>query len=176
MNGDEILRSQLVALLKGGNAHMGLDEAVAGFPMEFINQRPPNVTYTPWRLLEHIRITQWDILEFVRDPKHISPDWPVGYWPAPDASATPEKWNQTIQSYHADLKAIVDIVEDPNTKILAELPHAPDYTMLREILLVADHSAYHIGEFAILRQVMGTWPADRDKPMAVDLTQFPPYL
>ena len=176
MNGDEILRSQLLALLKGGNAHMGFDEAVANFPMEFINQRPPNVTYTPWHLLEHIRRTLHDILEFVRDPNYVSPEWPVGYWPAPNASATPEQWNQTIQSFHADMKAIEDMVADPNTPILAELPHAPGYTMLREVLLVADHNAYHIGEFAILRQVMGTWPPDSNHPVAVDLSQFPPFL
>ncbi len=176
MNGEEILRSQLLALLQGGNAHMGIDDAVADFPMEFINQHPPNVTYTPWHLLEHLRITQFDILEFVRNPEYVSPQWPEGYWPAPGASATPERWQQTIDAFKADLQAIQDIVQDPGTQILAELPHAQGYTMLREILLVADHNAYHIGEFAILRQVMGTWPAERGKPLAADISQFPPYL
>ncbi len=176
MTADEILRKELLALLGGGNAHMNMDEAVADFPLEFINQRPPNVTYTPWHLLEHLRITQWDILEFVRDPQHVSPEWPLGYWPAPDALATPEQWRHTLEAFRADLQAMREITQDPNTRILAELPHAPGYTLLREILLAADHNAYHIGEFAILRQVMGTWPAGHDKPVAADLSQFPPYL
>jgi hypothetical protein len=112
MNDNQVMRDQLLALLRGGHAHLTFDQAVADFPPDRINSRPPNVPYTPWHLLEHVRIAQWDILEFIRDPQHVSPEWPV-------------------------------------------------YTILREILLVGDHNAYHIGEFAILRQVMGTWPADR---------------
>jgi hypothetical protein len=109
---------------------MSFDQAVADFPIERINSLPPNVSYTPWHLLEHIRIAQWDILEFTRDPDHVSPRWPEGYWPPPDEQAD---------------------------EVYAPLGHATDYTVLREILLVADHNAYHIGEFAVLRQVMDTW-------------------
>jgi hypothetical protein len=176
MTKEEILRSQLLDLLGKGNAHMAIDEAVADFPMEYINHYPLNVTYTPWHLLEHLRITQWDILEFMRNPQHTSPEWPVGYWPAPDETAAPEQWEDTIHRLKADLQAVRDMVQDPDLEILSELPHAPGYTYLREFLLVADHNAYHIGEFAILRQVMGTWPKERSKPLAADLNQFPPYL
>ena len=161
MNTDEVVRKQLLQLLRGGNAHMPYDQAVADFPMDAVNIQPPNVPYTPWHLLEHMCITQWDILEFIRDPDHVSPSWPDEYWPAQDAQATPEDWKATIQSFRADLKALQDIVSDPETDLYAPIPHAKDYTIFREILVVSDHSAYHIGEFGILRQVMGTWSKGR---------------
>jgi hypothetical protein len=157
MSTDKVMREQLLALLRGGNAHLGFDDAVANFPLEHINTKPPNVPYTPWRLLEHVRIAQWDILEFVRNPAHVSLGWPEGYWPAPDEQADQARWQQTIDEFRADLKAIENLVTDPNTDFFSPIPHAPGYTIFREILLVADHNAYHIGEFAILRQVMDTW-------------------
>ena len=154
---DATLRDQLLALLKGGNAHLTFDDAIADFPPAAMNQQPPNVPYTPWHILEHLRITQWDILEFVRNPRHVSPEWPKGYWPAPDATTDVAGWQETIDACRADLAAVQEIVRDPSIDLSAELPHAPGYTYIREVLLVADHNAYHIGEFAILRQVMGTW-------------------
>lgn len=156
------MHDHLLNLLSGKGAHLTFDEAVADFPPEFINVRPPNVPYTSWHLVEHMRITQWDILEFVRNPQHVSPSWPAGHWPAPDAQADEETWNQTINDFHADLEEVKNLVRDPSADFLAELPHAPGYTLLREVLLVADHNAYHTGELAILRQVMGTWPASRE--------------
>jgi hypothetical protein len=157
MASDDVVREQLLALLRGGNAHMTLDEAVAGFPLEHINDYPPHVEYTPWHLLEHLRIAQWDILEFVRNPAHISPPWPEGHWPHPDARADAQAWASTLAAFRADLQALEQLVADPAADLYAPLPHAPGYTILREILLVADHNAYHIGEFGILRQVMETW-------------------
>lgn len=157
MASDDVVREQLLALLRGGNAHMTFDEAVAGFPLARINDYPPNVPYTPWHLLEHLRIAQWDILEFVRNPAHISPPWPEGHWPLPTARADAQIWAGTIAAFQADMRAIQELVSDPATDLYAPLPHAPDYIILREILLVADHNAYHIGEFGILRQVMETW-------------------
>ena len=161
MDSDQILREQLIQLLRSRNAHMPLESAVADFPMEAINKRPPNVPYTPWHLLEHIRITQWDILEFIRNPKHVSPAWPKGYWPEQDADAEPSDWNKTLHSYGADLDALEEMVRDPKTDLFTPIPHGDGQNILREILTVADHSAYHTGEFAILRQVMGTWPKNR---------------
>jgi hypothetical protein len=161
MNSDKVAREQLLALLRGGNSHMGFDAAVADFPEESINRKPPNVPYTPWHLIEHMRITQWDILEFIRNPDHVSPDWPEGYWPARDKQADKARWEKSIRDFHADLKALQDLVADPNTDLFAPIPHATDYNILREILVVSDHTAYHTGEFAILRQVMGTWPSNR---------------
>jgi len=154
---DQVVREQLNHLLRGGNAHMTFDQTVADFPTEAINRQPPNIPYTPWHLIEHLRIAQWDILEFIRNPDHISPDWPVGYWPHPDQKAGWTQWENTIQLFQADLKALQDLVADPNTDLYAPIPHAPTYTIFREIVLVADHNAYHIGELAILRGVMGLW-------------------
>jgi len=160
MNKDEIVREQLLSLLQGGNAHMSFDQAVADFPLDEVNTHPPNVPYTPWRLLEHMRIAQWDILEFIRNPNHVSPEWPEGYWPAPDEQADESQWKETINRFQADLQALQEIVKDPDTDLYAPLPHGEKYNILREILIVADHNAYHIGEFALLRQVMDTWPED----------------
>jgi hypothetical protein len=157
MDDSSVYREQLLQLLSGRNAHFTFEDAVKAFPMEFINTKPPNVSYTPWHLIEHLRLAQWDILEFVRDPDHVSPKWPEGYWPDPDAEADASDWQQTIDSFNTDLQAMAAIAQDPDIDLQAELPHAPGYTYLREILLVADHNAYHIGEFCILRQIMGTW-------------------
>ncbi len=161
MNSDQVIRDQIIQLLDGRNAHLTFDDAVDRFPLERINERPPEVAYTPWHLVEHLRIAQWDILEFIRDPDHHSPDWPVGYWPDPDSQAGDSLWIKTLVLFKKDLAAIKDLVQDPNIVLSAELPHAPGYTYIREFLLVADHNAYHIGEFAILRQIMGTWSPDR---------------
>lgn len=157
MNTDQIVRDQLLALLRGGHAHMTFDEAVAKFPLEAINRKPANVPYTPWHLLEHLRLAQWDILEFIRNPAHVSPDWPAGYWPPPEAQADADRWQRTIAAFRADLKALEGLVTNPETDLFAPLPQGLPYTIFREIMVVANHNSYHIGEFAILRQVMQTW-------------------
>lgn len=154
----DILRQHLLDLLQGGHAHIAFDEAVAQFPREQMNAHAQHVPYTPWHLLEHLRITQWDILEFIRNPAYVSPTWPEGYWPSQKAQTDEAGWNRTIASFQADLQALQDLVTDPVTDLMKPLPHGTGQTLLREILLVADHNAYHIGEFAILRQVMQTWP------------------
>jgi hypothetical protein len=158
MSADTILRQQLLDLLRGGQAHMSLDHAVADFPVMYINAHPPNVTYTFWHLLEHLRYSQWDILDYIRNPEYKWPSWPVDYWPAPDAQADEAQWNDTLTRFRDDLRALEVMVENPAIDLTAPLPYAPQHTYLRELLLVADHNAYHIGEFAILRQVMGLWP------------------
>ena len=161
MTTEHDLRQHVLQLLRGGNAHLTFEDAVTGFPMDRINDRPPNVPYSPWHLLEHLRIAQWDILEFVRNPAHVSPEWPRGYWPDPDETADAARWQQTLRVFREDMAALEMLAEDDSVDLGALLPHAPGYTLLRELLLVADHNAYHLGEFAILRQVMGTWPAGR---------------
>ncbi len=158
---DTALRDQLLHLLRGGNAHLTFDEAVADFPTERMNDRPPHVPYTPWHLLEHLRLAQWDILDFMRNPNYQEMRWPDDYWPAPDATTDQAGWDATLAGFHADMQEIEAIVADPATDFAARIPHGDGQTILREILLVADHNAYHIGEFAILRQIMQTWPPDR---------------
>lgn len=155
------IRDEALAILDARDAHMTFEEAVADFPTAAMNRRPPAVPYTPWQLLEHLRITQLDILEYVRVPGHVSPDWPVGYWPAPDAEATSDDLAATVAAFRADHAALRDVVADPATDLLAVLPGTSGHTVLREVRIVADHNAYHLGEFAILRQVMSSWPADR---------------
>jgi hypothetical protein len=157
MTSDSILREQLLALLRGGQAYDTFEHIVADFPENAMNTCPPNVPYTPWHLLEHIRRAQNDILEFIRDPKYVSPEWPKGYWPAQDEQADRADWQETLSGFHKDLADLEALVQDPATDLTAPIPHAPTYTILREILLVGDHNSYHLGEFSILRQIMHTW-------------------
>ena len=159
----DILREQLLALIDGHGAHMPFDAAVKDFPEDAINQFPPNVPYTPWHLLEHLRITQRDMLDYIRDRAYLAPAWPEQYWPARDATATPEQFAQTIEGFKADRLALRELVADPATDLMATIPNTSGHTILREVRLVGDHNAYHLGEFAILRQVMGTWPPGRDE-------------
>jgi hypothetical protein len=153
------LRRQLTALLDGVGAHMACEEAVADFPDEAMNRRPPNVAYTPWHLLEHLRLTQLDILVYITDPEYSEKAWPVDYWPAADATSTRETFDATVRDFLADRAALRAMVTDPERDLFAVIPGTPGHTLLREIRIDADHNAYHVGEFAILRQVMGTWPA-----------------
>ena len=151
MKQDDVIREQLLALLRGGNAHMSFDQAVADFPMEQINTRPPGLPYTPWRLLEHIRIAQRDILDFVRDPAYVSPEWPEGYWPPQGEEADEARWRQTIEEFRADRREMEKIVTSPDTDLVASMPQGQRYTVLREVLVAADHNAYHLGEFGLMR-------------------------
>jgi hypothetical protein len=151
------LRSQLVEQLRGGRAFFTFDQAVADFPMAHINTRPPNVPYTFWAILEHMRIAQLDILDYIPGTHYKPLAWPADYWPALDREVTPDIWQETINQFKADLEALVAIVRNPATDLTAPLPHAPQHNTLREILIIADHNAYHTGEFAILRQVVGVW-------------------
>lgn len=155
---DRVLREQLLALLEGGQAHMGFEDAVTGFPMKEINHQVPNAGYTVWHALEHMRITQWDILRFVVDPNHVSPDFPSGYWPKKGEEATPAQWKKTVEQIRSDLEAVKGLVQDPKTDFFRPIPHARDYTILREVLLVADHNAWHTSELVTLRRVLNLKP------------------
>ena len=155
---DAILRRELVALLETRGAHMPFEEAVADFPDDAINARPPNVRYTPWHLVEHLRLVQADLLDYVTNREYVGVPWPEGVWPAPDATATREQFDASVAGFLADRDALRRIIEDPATDPFAAVPSSPRHTIAREIRLAGDHCAYHVGEFAILRQVMGTWP------------------
>lgn len=156
----DALRRQLARLLDGVDARMTFDEAVADFPEDGMNRRAPNVEYTPWHIIEHVRRTQADILEYVLGENYVEKAWPDDFWPARDATATREQWDDTIRGFHDDLAQLRALVMDPDRDLFAVLPDTPGHTLLREVRIVGDHNAYHIGEFAVLRQVMGTWPAD----------------
>lgn len=155
---DQHTRTQLVNLLTKQQAHMNFEDAVRDFPTEHFNTRPPNVEYTFWHLLEHLRICQWDILDYIRNPNYQHREWPREYWPEREAVTDAAGWQQTIQQFLDDRAVLVAIVKDPQTDLYSPIPHGYDgHTILREILVVADHNAYHVGELAILRQVMGIW-------------------
>ncbi len=161
---DDSVREHLLWQLRGGQAHMKLSQAVADFPMDRINEKFPKGEYGPWALLEHIRRGQWDILDFIRNPSYKEMKWPDDYWPATDYMATEADWNDTLAAYEADLQELIAMVEDPKTDLYAKIPHGDGQTIIREMMLTCDHLAYHLGEFAIMRQVMDTWYANRQTP------------
>jgi DinB family protein len=157
MAGDTKLRKDVLDLLRGGHAHIGFKKAVSGMPEELRGRKPRGAPYTAWQQVEHMRICQWDILEYIRNPGHVSPEWPSGYWPQP-APSTKTAWDKSVRAFHADLKALEDMAGDPATDLLGKVPHDPDGpTILHEMLLVADHNAYHLGQLIVLRRILGAW-------------------
>ena len=155
------LRNALLGSIDGGQAYMTFDEAIADFPPEHYNTRPTNVPYTFWHLLEHIRLTAKDIADYTVGDVYEELEWPREYWPALDAEADDAAWNATIAGFRETMATLRQLVTDPETDLTATARHAGDiaaHTITREILVTTDHNAYHTGEFAILRQVMGIWP------------------
>ncbi|MEJ2006965.1 MAG: DinB family protein [Acidobacteriota bacterium] len=152
------LREHVLYLLRGGGAHVDFDSAIAKLPPKLRGAKPAGIPHTPWRLLEHMRIAQWDILEFSRNPKHVSPDWPDGYWPKGDAPPDADAWAKSVRSFKRDLKEMEALVASPSTDVFARIPHGEGQTILREALLVADHNAYHLGELVVVRRLLGVWP------------------
>jgi hypothetical protein len=157
MKNDKALRSHVLELLKGGHAHADLDSALTDFPAKLRGQKPKGSEHTAWQLLEHIRIALWDILEFSRNAKHVSPKWPEGYWPKTEAPPSAAAWNTSIRKVRADQKAIEKLVASKTTDLFAPIPHGTGQTFLREALLAADHNAYHIGQLVLLRRLLGAW-------------------
>ena len=157
MNKDEVLRENLLLLLTGETARMSFDDAVAAFPMDRINENFPNADYTPWHLLEHIRRAQEDILDFIKNPDYRERQWPKDYWPARGEKATPAAWKKTVDSWKRDFKELEGMVKDPGNDLYHEIPWGDGQTFLVEIVTVSNHNAFHTGEFAMMRQAMGTW-------------------
>ena len=146
-------------LLTGDQAHMTFEAAVADFPAWAINERAPNVDYTPWHLVEHLRITQWDSLRYIQDPSgHVSPHWPTQYWPDPSAETDEAGFWQSCQGFLADLRAMQGLARDESIDLFAILEGTPGHTAFRSIALIGNHNSYHVGEFAALRQIMASWP------------------
>jgi hypothetical protein len=156
---DKELRKHLLYLLGGGGAHTSFDKAVAGIAPRLRGVKPPGAPHTAWQLVEHMRIAQWDILEFSRSPAHVSPEWPGGYWPESEAPPSAKAWEKSLKDFRADLKAMEELVNDPATDLYARISHGDGQTILREALLVADHNAYHLGALVLLRRMLGVWTA-----------------
>src|SRR5580658_2025141 len=154
---DRALREHVLYLLEGGGAHAKFDEIVAGVPPKILGQKPAGLPHSLWMLLEHLRIAQWDILEFSRNAKHTSPKWPEGYWPKTEAPTTTAAWNASVKKFRQDLKAMQDLVNDSKTDLFARILWGDDQTVLREALLLADHNAYHLGQMLDVRRMLGAW-------------------
>jgi DinB family protein len=155
---DDSIRKHVLYLLRGGGAHQSFDDFVNSFPPDLCGRKIEGLPYTAWQILEHMRLAQWDILEFSRDATHISPEFPKGYWPSPDEPGTPARWQETIVQFQNDLQQMAALVEDPATDLHAPIPHGDGQTILREALLVADHNAYHLGALAVMARILKAAP------------------
>jgi hypothetical protein len=154
---DAALREHLIELLRSRGAHADFDEAVEGLPEALRGTRVEDLPFTAWRLLEHLRLTQRDILEFTRNPKHKSPQWPEGYWPEGDAPPSAAAWDASVAAFRGDLGEMEKLVKDPSNNLFAPIPHGQGQTLLREALLAADHNSYHVGQFIALRRLLRAW-------------------
>ena len=157
-NHDQALREQLVALLKGGGAHVHFMDALDGFPEAKRGTFVEGLPHTGWQLIEHVRIAQWDILEFSRDPKHVSPGFPEGYWPKTPVPPDQAAWQKCVEAFQHDLNEMIKLVSNRKTDLCMVLPHGDGQTILRQALLLADHNAYHLGQLIDLRRALGAWP------------------
>ena len=157
MPDDAALRDHVVELLTASHAHVDLVSVVGRVPADAWGRKPARAPYTPWQLLEHIRLAQWDILEFSRNADHVSPDWPDGYWPPSDEPSSLEAVKTSVSQVKTDLAAMVALVRDPSTDLFARIPHGEGQTVLREALLVADHNAYHLGQLVLVLKQIGAW-------------------
>ena len=154
---DTALRRQLVSLMTEANAHATFDQAIENLPHELRGRRPEGLPHSSWELLEHLRLAQWDILDFSRNPKYEEKKWPDDYWPKFPEPPSAAAWDESIAAFRRDLKEMCDLVEDPATDLFAKIPHGSGQTILREALLIADHNAYHVGQLVLVRQLLGAW-------------------
>ncbi|MGD0737552.1 MAG: DinB family protein [Terracidiphilus sp.] len=157
MANDKALREHLVKLLTGGDAHADFEAAIKDFPAELRGKAPKGAEHSPWEVLEHLRIAQWDILDFSRNPEYKEREWPREYWPETPAPPDATAWNKSVKAFEKDLKEMCDLVADEKTDLFAKIPHGSGQTILREALVVADHNAYHLGEMVLLRRLLGAW-------------------
>ncbi len=157
MNTDESLRKHLLELLDGGHAHATFDQVIDDFPAKYRGEIPNGLSHSAWMLLEHMRIAQWDILDFSRNANYKALKWPADYWPKNAAPASVLAWEKSIERFHNDLEAMKKLVSDPKTDLFAKLPWGEGQTILREAMLVADHNAHHLGQLIDLRRLLGIW-------------------
>jgi hypothetical protein len=154
---DKELVKTLEQLLTGGHAHVTFEDAIKDLPAQLRDRAPEGIPYTIWQLVEHIRITQWDILEFSRDAKHTSPQWPEGYWPKEKGPANEAAWKNSLAQIRSDLKEFIGLLKDPAADLYAPFAHGDGQHLLREALLIADHTSYHTGEIIVIRRLLGAW-------------------
>jgi len=156
---DKALREHLLYLLRGGGAHLNFEAAVANLPSKLRGAKPPRAAHSPWQILEHMRLAQWDILDFCRNPDYTEREFPGDYWPKTQVPPDPAAWEKSVKAFRADLRAMEKLVADPKTDLFARIRWGDGQTILREALLVADHNAYHLGQLVTVRRLLGAWPA-----------------
>jgi hypothetical protein len=160
MSLETVLREQVARLLSWEEAHATFDAAVAGLPEPLRGQAPAGLPYSPWQLVEHMRIAQHDILEFCRNPNYAELSWPDDYWPRTPAPPSAAAWDASVRSFQTDRAALQQLARDPNVRLEERIPHGQGQTYLRELFLAADHAAYHVGELIVVRRLLGAWPAE----------------
>ena len=154
MNQKEVIRKQLLFSLRGGNAHRAIKRGINHFPLALINKKMPNVDYTPWHLLEHMRISQIDFINFIIDPKYKSPDWPKDYWPNKNEIANEDMWKKTVKDFFDGLDVMEKFVKDDKYDLFTKIPHAPQYTIFREVLVLSNHNSYHLGQLMLMKKLL----------------------
>jgi hypothetical protein len=157
MDNDQALRKHLLELLDGAHAHASFDKVIGNFPAKLRGEIPKGLPHSAWMLLEHIRVAQWDILDFSRNPKYKEMKWPDDYWPKSPAPPSEAAWDKSVKSFHDDLAAMKKLVEDPKTNLLAKIHWGDGQTLLREAMLVADHNSHHLGQLIDVRRLLGAW-------------------
>jgi uncharacterized damage-inducible protein DinB len=157
---DALLRDQLVALLRGGGAHVETLDALKDFPAKLHGAKPENVPHSAWELLEHMRIALRDLWDFSTNPEYVEKNFPDDYWPASATPPSKQAWDESLRALKEDLAAFEKLIKDPESNLYAQIPWgSKDQTLLREVLLAADHNSYHVGELVFLRRLLGAWPA-----------------
>jgi hypothetical protein len=136
---------------------MTFEEATRGLPEWAINARPPNASYSAWHLVEHLRLTQLDMLDYVRDPAYEAPVWPRDYWPDPASEATPQEYRASVAAFLSDRQAFVELLRETSVDVVSPIPHAPEHSVARCARVIANHNSYHVGELGAMRQIMASW-------------------
>ena len=157
MQNDKALREHVVNLLMKGEAHADFEAAVKGLPAKLRGAKPKGAEHSPWQVLEHLRIAQWDLIEYGVNPKHESPEFPAGYWPKNATPPSGAAWDKSVESFLKDRKRLCELVRSEKTDLLKKIPYAGGQTLLRQALVTADHNAYHVGEMVLLRRMLGAW-------------------
>ena len=153
----DIVIYNLSDLLNKGNAHASLDEALQGIHFDLLGKKIPGLPYSLWQLADHIRITQWDIVEFSRNEKHVSPEWPEGYWPSEIKPASQATWEKCVEQIKSDRASFIELLSNAGDEIYTPLAHGDGQSLLKEALVLADHNSYHAGQIIMLRRMLNDW-------------------
>ncbi|MEO6820809.1 MAG: DinB family protein [Ginsengibacter sp.] len=156
MEKKNIITEELISLLRKGNAHVSLDDALQEIPPTNINMRPGELPYSIWELAAHIRITQWDIVQFCKDPKHQSPAWPEGYWPK-EKNPTKKEWDKCLEQISIDREEMIGLINNSGDNLFEPFSHGDGQSLFREALVLADHNSYHTAEIIVVRRLLHIW-------------------